>query len=134
MSSIELGQGVVGEANNEYQGDLRPNFPGRLQPYSVYVPSTYDPSKPAPLTWLLHSLGVQHNQYGGLNPTLLQQACDRVPDTYRAAFLLWSQQHLSFAEVAAALEITETTARWRVFKARAFLLEQLEPYLDRNVR
>src|SRR5947209_2437173 len=76
VSSLDLGQGVVGESNNEYQGDLRPNFLGRMQPYSVYVPKSYDPAKPAPLTWLLHSLGEQHNQYGGLNPTLLQQACD----------------------------------------------------------
>jgi hypothetical protein len=77
VSSIELGQGVVGEANNEYQGDLRPNFLGRLQPYSVFVPKSYDPATPTPLTWLLHSLGVQYNQYGGLNPTLLQQACEQ---------------------------------------------------------
>jgi predicted esterase len=77
VSSIELGQGVVGEAGNAYQGDLRPNFLGRLQPYSVYVPTTYNPSRPAPLTWLLHSLGVQHNQYGALNPTLMQQACEQ---------------------------------------------------------
>ncbi|TMK89334.1 MAG: peptidase [Actinobacteria bacterium] len=51
VSSLDLGQGVVGESNNEYQGDLRPNFLGRVQPYSVYVPKSYDPAKPAPLTW-----------------------------------------------------------------------------------
>jgi predicted esterase len=77
VSSIELGQGVVGEANNQYQGDLRPNFLGRLQPYSVFVPTSYDPTTPTPLTWLLHSLGVQHNQYGAVNPTLLQHACEQ---------------------------------------------------------
>ena len=76
VSSIELGQGMIPEPENAPQGDLRPNFPGRVQPYAVYVPTTYDPGRPVPLTWLLHSLGIQHNQYGALDPKFLQQACE----------------------------------------------------------
>ena len=64
------------DANDNPAGDLRPNFLGRVQPYAVYVP-TGAASGPRPLTWLLHSLGVQHNQYGALNPKFLQQACER---------------------------------------------------------
>jgi RNA polymerase sigma-70 factor, ECF subfamily len=64
---------------------------------------------------------------------LLQEACDRLPDTYRAAFLLWSHHDLSFAEIATVVGTTEATARWRVFKARVFLVKQLQSYLDRNL-
>ena len=74
VSSIELGQGVLQEAYGV--GNTRPNWLGRVQPYSVYVPTTYDPAKPAPLTWTLHSLGVNHNQYGAVAPDFLQDACE----------------------------------------------------------
>lgn len=76
VSSVELGHGVVEDEGNT-GGDLRPNFLGRVQPYGVFVPSSYDAADPAPLTWLLHSLGVQHNQYGALAPRLLDAACER---------------------------------------------------------
>ena len=29
-----------------------------------------------PLTWILHSLSVQHNQYGALDPSQIQQECE----------------------------------------------------------
>ncbi len=56
-SRLELGEGR----------DLStfPAYLGQLQPYSLYVPSTYDPSDPAGLTLDLHSLGQQHWQYNG---------------------------------------------------------------------
>jgi RNA polymerase sigma-70 factor (ECF subfamily) len=61
---------------------------------------------------------------------LLQQACARLPAHFQEAFLLWSQDDLSFAEIALALGLTEETARWRVFKARLLLLRLLSRYLD----
>jgi predicted esterase len=76
VSSIDLGQGVVRDSGGNPAGDLRPNYLGRVQPYAVYVPTSYDPRHPAPLTWLLHSLGVNLNQYGALSPRLIQQACE----------------------------------------------------------
>jgi predicted esterase len=72
---LKLGEGVVdAEAANTYTG---PTYLGRVQPYAVYVPSSYNPSKPkpAPLTWILHSLGSNLNQYGGLAPTQLEEEC-----------------------------------------------------------
>ncbi|HXW59573.1 MAG TPA: hypothetical protein VEJ23_08880 [Solirubrobacteraceae bacterium] len=70
---LNLGQGVVdAEETNLYTG---PTYLGRVQPYSVYVPTTYDPSTPTPLTWILHSLGVNYNQYGALAPSQLQEEC-----------------------------------------------------------
>lgn len=74
VSPLDLGQGVV--ANDPGAGDLKPNFLGRVQPYAVYVPTSYDARRPTPLTWLLHSLSVQHNQYGALDPTMIQQLCE----------------------------------------------------------
>jgi hypothetical protein len=77
VSSLNLGQGVVANPTSSPQGDLRPNFLGRIQPYGVYVPTTYDPSKPTPLTWVLHSLGVNQNQYSALGPKFLQGLCEQ---------------------------------------------------------
>lgn len=77
VSSLGLGQGTVANATSPTQaaGDLAPNYLGRVQPYAVYVPTTYTGSAAAPLTWVLHSLGVNLNQYGALDPMLLQQLC-----------------------------------------------------------
>ncbi|HTU77163.1 MAG TPA: hypothetical protein VMF09_00230 [Solirubrobacteraceae bacterium] len=73
VSPLQLGEGVVdAESANTYTG---PTYLGRVQPYAVYVPTTYNPKKPAPLTWILHSLGVNLNQYGALAPSQIQEEC-----------------------------------------------------------
>ncbi len=73
VSPLQLGEGVIdAETPNTYTG---PTYLGRVQPYSVYVPTTYNSSQPTPLTWILHSLGVNYNQYGALAPTQLQEEC-----------------------------------------------------------
>jgi RNA polymerase sigma-70 factor (ECF subfamily) len=64
--------------------------------------------------------------------SLLRAACARLPEDFRAPFLLWTQQDMPYAEIAQALSITEETARWRVCKARHLLLQQLKGYLDRQ--
>ena len=56
-----------------------PTYLGRYQPYAVEVPPSYnfaDPS-PTPLTWILHSLDDNVNQYGTLDPTQVVQECDQ---------------------------------------------------------
>ncbi len=75
VSRLRLGQGVV--QNSPGAGDGRPNFLSRVQPYGVYVPTTYRRGHDAPLTWILHSLDVNHNQYGAYDPRLVQQLCER---------------------------------------------------------
>ncbi|HJP65349.1 MAG TPA: alpha/beta hydrolase-fold protein, partial [Actinomycetota bacterium] len=75
-TTLNLGQGVVHDAADAPQGDLRPNFLSRIQPYAVYVPTTYDPKRAWPLTWVLHSLGVNHNQYAATAPRMQQQECE----------------------------------------------------------
>lgn len=68
-----LGAGQVINDGNE--GNFHPTLLEQVQPYSVYVPSTYKPGTPTPLTWVLHSLEVNYNQYGALDPQLMQQLC-----------------------------------------------------------
>lgn len=75
VSGLELGGGVL--TGTEHGNDLAPNFLGRIQPYSVYVPRHVRRGERLPLTWTLHSLGVNHNQYGALNPRLLEQLCEQ---------------------------------------------------------
>ncbi len=65
---------------------------------------------------------------------LLQAACRRLPEHFREAFMLWSREQMNFLEIGQALGITEATARWRVFKARALLVQNLAGYLDEKVR
>ncbi len=68
--------GRVANPSNQGTGDLRPNYLGRVQPYAVYVPTTYRAGTPTPLTWVLHSLSVNLNQYGAYDPLLMQQLCE----------------------------------------------------------
>jgi RNA polymerase sigma-70 factor (ECF subfamily) len=63
---------------------------------------------------------------------LLARAVGRLPTEFRAAFLLRVEEELSFREIAEILQITEETARWRVFKARQKLMETLAPQLERE--
>ena len=57
----------------------------------------------------------------------LARAMNRLPTEFRAALLLRIEQGLSFREIAEVLDLTEETARWRVFKARQKLLSVLTP-------
>jgi hypothetical protein len=75
VSRLHLGQGVIPNPATAVSGDLEPNYLSRVQPYAVYVPRHLNLSKPTPLTWVLHSLGVNLNQYGALDPDLLAQEC-----------------------------------------------------------
>lgn len=69
----DLGSGQV--TNDGAEGNFKPTLLEQVQPYAVYVPTTYKPGTPTPLTWVLHSLEVNYNQYGALDPDLLQQLC-----------------------------------------------------------
>ena len=63
---------------------------------------------------------------------LLARAVGRLPNDYRAAFLLRVEEGLSFREIADVLDTTEETARWRVYKARQKLVNVLAPELERE--
>ncbi|MEA2146643.1 MAG: hypothetical protein QOG59_2230, partial [Solirubrobacteraceae bacterium] len=72
-SRLSPGSGQVINDGNE--GNFKPTLLDRVQPYAVYVPTTYRPGTAMPLTWILHSLEVNYNQYGGDDPQLIQQLC-----------------------------------------------------------
>lgn len=59
----------------------------------------------------------------------LARAVANLPAEFRAAFLLRIDEGLSFKQMAAILDTTEETARWRVFKARQKLLQTVAPEL-----
>ena len=73
VSSLDLGQGVTTKSN---PNGLTMNFLGRVQPYAIYVPTHYASAGSVPLTWMLHSLDENHNQYGALNPRFVTAACE----------------------------------------------------------
>jgi RNA polymerase sigma-70 factor (ECF subfamily) len=60
----------------------------------------------------------------------VRSAIERLPAAFRAVFLLRIQEGLPFADIAVALRVTEETVRWRLFKARQRLLQELGDYLD----
>jgi RNA polymerase sigma-70 factor (ECF subfamily) len=62
----------------------------------------------------------------------LARTVGRLPSEYRAAFLLRAQENLSFQDIAGVLEITEETARWRVFKARQKLMDVFAAELEQE--
>jgi len=76
LSRLDLGEGVLTNDPTEATGDGAPNYLSPVQPYSVYVPTSYRRGDAAPLTWTLHSLSVNHNQYAAYDPQLLQTLCE----------------------------------------------------------
>jgi hypothetical protein len=70
VTDLDLGQGVASGS------DANPAFLSRVQPYAVYLPSNYTTRKALPLTWMLHSASVNYNEYGAVNPRLVQEECE----------------------------------------------------------
>ncbi|HTU17282.1 MAG TPA: RNA polymerase sigma factor [Gemmataceae bacterium] len=99
-------------AHNNYANQCRASSRPREA-----LPDNVPDSQPGPLDQAisaeaLHSLG---------------RAIHRLPAEFRAALLLRVEEDLSFRQIAEVLELTEETARWRVFKARQKLLSILAP-------
>jgi RNA polymerase sigma-70 factor (ECF subfamily) len=59
----------------------------------------------------------------------VNEAVRKLAPDFQAPLLLRIDEGLSFQEIAEILQITEETARWRVFKARKKLLDLLSPDL-----
>ncbi|MGN6474167.1 MAG: prolyl oligopeptidase family serine peptidase [Mycobacteriales bacterium] len=74
VSDVDLGPGIVTSPSTIE--DSQPNYLGRVQPYGIYIPKSYRPSHPAPLTFLLHSLTQNHNQYAATTPRFSKLACE----------------------------------------------------------
>jgi hypothetical protein len=72
VSAIRLGTGIVTDPSTISDG--KPNYLGRVQPYAVYIPA-HRPAR-ASLTFLLHSLTQNHNQYAATTPHFTKAACE----------------------------------------------------------
>lgn len=53
-----------------------PVYLDKVQPYALWIPASYSPSQPAPLTLTLHSGSQMHNQYGVTTPNFIAEACE----------------------------------------------------------
>jgi predicted esterase len=51
-------------------------FKGRWQTYGLYLPKSWNPRRPNPLTLVGHSLDVNHNEYRTVSPGMLPQLGD----------------------------------------------------------
>jgi RNA polymerase sigma-70 factor, ECF subfamily len=57
--------------------------------------------------------------------SFLEQAVDRLPETYRPVFVFREIENMSTAETASCLELTEETVKVRLLRARQMLREEL---------
>jgi len=73
VSTISEGQGRSTDVNTLYNN--KSAYFGVVQPYAVYVPTSYRPGRSTALTFLLHSLTQNHNQYAATTPQFSAQAC-----------------------------------------------------------
>ena len=74
--------------------------------------------------------GPQQMAERGEMRRLLEAKIDRLPDSYRAVFVLRALEELSVEETAAALGIPEPTVRSRFFRARGLLREAISSEID----
>jgi len=65
---------------------------------------------------------------------LLEQAVERLPDSYRVVYMLREVEQLSTAETAQVLEATEENVKVRLHRARALLRKQLYTTVGKNAR
>lgn len=65
---------------------------------------------------------------------LIQHAIERLPENFRAVFMLRGVEQLSVAETAAVLQLNEATVKTRFHRARALLRDRLGPYSGDDVR
>jgi RNA polymerase sigma-70 factor (ECF subfamily) len=61
---------------------------------------------------------------------LIEAGIDALPEVFRTVFVLRAVEDMSIEEVAAALDIPETTVRTRFFRARGLLREALSREID----
>ena len=88
------------------------------------------PLEPGEETQMPESAGPEVEALRAQMRQLLEARIDRLPDGYRAVFVLRALEELSVEETAAALEIPEATVRTRHFRARSLLREALARDID----
>lgn len=76
----------------------------------------------------------QHAQYQETNLDLdhIQQLIDKLPDGYRLVFVMYAIEGYKHAEIATHLNISESTSKSQLFKARKMLQQQLKSLNSTN--
>ena len=64
---------------------------------------------------------------------IIEAGIDKLPDAFRAVFVLRAVEEMSVEETAAALDIPEATVRTRLFRARSLLRESISREVDMAV-
>jgi RNA polymerase sigma-70 factor (ECF subfamily) len=77
-----------------------------------------------------HAEGPEQAAGRGELRRVLEARIDRLPDDYRAVFVLRALEELSVEDTASALDIPEATVRTRFFRARALLRDSLAREID----
>jgi predicted esterase len=76
-AALKAGRDPLADAKGDVRLAYRSSFDGKLIPYRVYVPTSYDKSKPTPLITLLHGAGGDENnffdRYDGRWPKLAEE-------------------------------------------------------------
>lgn len=67
---------------------------------------------------------------GGELRRLIENAVDRLPDGFRAVFVLRAIEQLSVNEVATCLDIPQATVRTRFHRARELMRRDLDRYIE----
>lgn len=63
IAEFEAGKNPFATRRGDFRKAYRSKLDGTLQPYRIYVPSSYDGSKPYPLIIALHGMGGDENSY-----------------------------------------------------------------------
>jgi hypothetical protein len=112
VSGLELGDGsFAGGIDRSEAGVVAdPGYYDTVQPYGIYIPSSYLPSSAAPslFTWLLHSFTQNHNQYSASVPNFLLAACETLRQSVCVSPL--GRGSAGYYEAAAELDFWEV---WR---------------------
>jgi RNA polymerase sigma-70 factor, ECF subfamily len=99
-------------AHNAYANHVRANRRRRLS---------------VPEDWMSTAEGPAEQAMNKESLQILARAVGRLPSEFRAALLLRVEENMTFRAIGEVLEVTEETARWRVFKARQKLMDVLAP-------
>lgn len=78
--------------------------------------------------------GPEERAFQGELRQLLEASIDRIPDAFRAVFVLRDVEGMSTADTAACLSIPEETVKTRLHRARQHLRRQLDPVLGTTVK
>lgn len=114
-------EGTVGQPRYDQESSNRIYW-GRLQPYTVYVPSSYDPGRPNPLIVLLHCLNCNHNIFHiAAWPGLRDLAESRGAPIVTPFGFGEGGHYEAEAEIDVFEVLSDVTARYRIDLERVYL-------------